>query len=346
MLIGTEMLYLDGRFDTEDGKARFQPAPWNGLPEVVARQKAKYRFWINNGRTNHIWQTGYHDRYLEFRRGRYPMAPIELSPEDAKDLGVCSGDVVEIVNDYGSTFAMAYVEPDIKRQQCFMMFGYDNGVMGDVTTPWTDENVGVRVVGDGQNRMVTPAPSDDLGNVFAALRHSLLSYLCRQVRDATIAEDLLQDVFVKALAAINANPNRAPRNLPGWLYATTRTTMIDFYRSTKLGGEAPDENLPCTQHAADELLHQELATCLRPLAKQLPAIYRDTLLATDFDGKTMQSVAKDQELSLSAIKSRASRARAMLKKKLLECCHVEMSNGVITDYRRRSPSSTCEGGCA
>lgn len=192
--------------------------------------------------------------------------------------------------------------------------------------------------------MVTPAPSDDLGNVFAALRHSLLNYLRRQVSDAAVAEDLLQDVFVKVLAAINAN--RAPRNLQGWLYATARTTVIDFYRSTKLGAEAPDENLPYTQHADDELLHQELATCLRPLALQLPAIYRDTLLATDFDGRTMQAVAKDQDLSLSAIKSRASRARAMLKKKLLACCHVEMSNGMITDYRRRSSSSTCEGGCA
>lgn len=192
--------------------------------------------------------------------------------------------------------------------------------------------------------MVTPAPSDDLGKVFAALRHSLLSYLRRQVRDVTIAEDLLQDVFVKVLGAINAN--RAPRNLQGWLYATARTTVIDFYRSTKLGVKAPDENLPYTQHADDELLHQELATCLRPLAKKLPAIYRDTLLATDFDGRTIQAVAKDQDLSLSAIKSRASRARVMLKKKLLECCHVEMSNGMITDYHRRSSLSTCEGDCA
>ncbi|MGH8614889.1 MAG: sigma-70 family RNA polymerase sigma factor [Gammaproteobacteria bacterium] len=192
--------------------------------------------------------------------------------------------------------------------------------------------------------MVTPAPSDDFGNAFAALRHSLLSYLRRQVSDPTVAEDLLQDVFVKGLAAVNAN--RAPRNLQGWLYATARTTVIDFYRSTKLTTEVPDENVPYAQPVDDELLHQELATCLRPLAMQLPAIYRDTLLATDFDGSSMQSVAKDQDLSLSAIKSRASRARAMLKKKLLKCCRVEMSNGMITDYHRRSSLSTCEGGCA
>ncbi len=41
-------------------------------------------------------------------------------------------------NDWGSTFAMAYPEPDQKPGQTFMQFGYDNGVQGDVTTNWTD----------------------------------------------------------------------------------------------------------------------------------------------------------------------------------------------------------------
>ncbi|MGI9333333.1 MAG: arsenate reductase (azurin) large subunit, partial [Gammaproteobacteria bacterium] len=140
-LIGTEMVYADNRFSTDDGKAHFKPAPWPGLPAPVAAQKAKYRFWINNGRTNHIWQTAYHDKHLAFRRGRYPMSPLEMNPEDAAALGIASGDIVEVVNDYGATFAMAYLEPDIKTGQTFMMFGYDNAVMGDVTTDWTDENV-------------------------------------------------------------------------------------------------------------------------------------------------------------------------------------------------------------
>ena len=107
----------------------------------MATQKSKYRFWINNGRTNHIWQTAYHDKYIDFRRRRYPMAPLEMNPDDAQSLGIESGDIVEILNDYGSTFAMGYLEPDIKPGQTFMMFAYDNGVMGDVTTEWTDENV-------------------------------------------------------------------------------------------------------------------------------------------------------------------------------------------------------------
>ena len=52
---------------------------------------------------------GYHDMYNEFVRNRWPMAFVELNPDDARSMGVASGDVVEIFNHYGSTYAMAYL---------------------------------------------------------------------------------------------------------------------------------------------------------------------------------------------------------------------------------------------
>ncbi|HFA59331.1 MAG TPA: hypothetical protein ENJ83_01435, partial [Rhodospirillales bacterium] len=38
-------------------------------------------------------------------------------------------------------FAMAYLEPDMRRGHTFMQFGYFNGNVGDVVTEWTDRNV-------------------------------------------------------------------------------------------------------------------------------------------------------------------------------------------------------------
>jgi arsenite oxidase large subunit len=139
-LVGTEMIYSDNKFSTDDGKAHFLPSPWTGFPAPVEAQRKKYRFFINNGRTNHIWQSAYHDKRIHFRTERFPMAPIEINPEDAKELGIVSGDVVEVYNDYGSTYAMAYLESDIKRNHSFMMFGYFNGNVGDLVSDWTDEN--------------------------------------------------------------------------------------------------------------------------------------------------------------------------------------------------------------
>lgn len=140
-LIGTEMHYEDGKFDTKDGRAEFKPAPWNGLPKMVADQKAKHKFWINGGRANEVWQTAYHDQYNSFVRDRIPMAFIEMNPDDAQSMGVSAGDVVEVFNDFGSTYAMAYPLKSIKRNQTFMLFGYIKGVHGDVVTSWVDRNI-------------------------------------------------------------------------------------------------------------------------------------------------------------------------------------------------------------
>ncbi|RMF03297.1 MAG: arsenate reductase (azurin) large subunit [Chloroflexi bacterium] len=140
-LIGTEMIYTDNKFGTADGKATFLPTPYDGLPEPVQAQKDKYGFWINNGRMNAVWQSLYHNKYMSFTNERFNMAPVEINPDDAAELGIESGDIVEIANDYGSTYAMAYLEPAVKSGQVFMLFGHYNGVMGDVTTDWTDENI-------------------------------------------------------------------------------------------------------------------------------------------------------------------------------------------------------------
>ena len=188
---------------------------------------------------------------------------------------------------------------------------------------------------------VTPQMSEDLGAAFVALRSGLRNYLRRRVSDPNLAEDLLQDVFVKASVAINAN--LFPNNLAGWLYAAARTTVVDYYRSVRPLAIELDENMLDPQQACDELLHQELSLCLRPLVQELPEIYRDTLIAVEFDGKTMQAVAVEQDLSLSAIKSRASRARGMLKEKLLSCCEVEMSVGLVTDYHPHTTTRPCNG---
>jgi arsenite oxidase large subunit len=69
------------------------------------------------------------------------MAYLEINPQDAAELGVGAGDIVEVFNDYGSTVAMAYPVPSAKRGQTFMLFGYVNGIQGDVTSEWTDRNI-------------------------------------------------------------------------------------------------------------------------------------------------------------------------------------------------------------
>jgi RNA polymerase sigma-70 factor, ECF subfamily len=181
-------------------------------------------------------------------------------------------------------------------------------------------------------------PGEDLGQIFARLKGTLRSHLRRQVHDPALADDLLQEVFVKALEALRAK--RTLAHPTAWLYAVARSTLADHFRAQRLAhGERHVElhdDIPAAGPAEDAL-HQQLAACLRPFTLQLPAIYRDTLLAAEFDGATLASLAAAQGLSVSALKSRAARARAMLRDKVLACCEVEFAGGLVSDYRKRGP---------
>ncbi|MGI9462593.1 MAG: arsenate reductase (azurin) large subunit, partial [Aestuariivirgaceae bacterium] len=139
-LAGTERLYEDFRFATPSGKAKFIPAPppWPGYAASVERQRSQHRFWINNGRSNHIWQTAYHHRYLEFYRERVPIPYLELHHEDAAELQIEPGDLVELHNDMGSVQAMAYPATSVKRNHCFMIFGQPRGSAGDLISDHVD----------------------------------------------------------------------------------------------------------------------------------------------------------------------------------------------------------------
>ncbi len=137
-LLGSPTLYPDDKFDTPNGKIQVFPAKWDGWLKQAAEVKAKYKFWINNGRFNEVWQSWYNNQYDPFVMDRYPMAVIQMNPADMATLGVKPTDVVEIYNDYGTTMAMAYPEPTIKPNQSFVVFGAPKGVVGSVVTTATD----------------------------------------------------------------------------------------------------------------------------------------------------------------------------------------------------------------
>lgn len=177
-----------------------------------------------------------------------------------------------------------------------------------------------------------------LSQPYQALREGMLGFLNKHVSDPTIAEDLLHEVFLKALKA-NENGN-SPQNLAGWLYTIAKNTLIDFYRTKR-----PTQSLPEDLMAENVELNfseKTLAHCLRPMIEQLPPISKKTLLEIYFNGKSMQNIADEEQAPLSTIKNRASRGRELLKKNLLACCHIEVSKkGEILDFNQEMKKSDC-----
>ncbi len=72
-----------------------------------------------------------------------------------------------------------------------------------------------------------------------------------------------------------------------------------------------------------------LATWLAGAIDALPPRYGDALRQTEIEGRTMREAAGALGVSVSAVKSRVQRGRALLWARLLRCCAVEV------DARRR-----------
>ena len=152
-IVGTQRLYTDGVFSTDDGRARFMDAPWRGLQaEGKQEEKDTFAFLINNGRTNHVWQNAYLDQDNELVMDRWPYPFIEMNPADMAELGLNEGDLVEIYNDNGSTQACVYPTPTARPKETFMLFAYPTGVQGNV-------------VSRGVNELIIPNYKQTWGNI-------------------------------------------------------------------------------------------------------------------------------------------------------------------------------------
>lgn len=139
-IVGTKRLYTEGVFSGEDGKARFMDAPWRGLQAPgKEEQKAKFKFLINNGRTNLVWQNAFLDQDNDFVMDRWPYPFIEMNLDDMAGLKLKAGDLVEVFNDAGSTQAMVYPTPSAKKGETFMLFAFPTGVQGNVINAGVNE---------------------------------------------------------------------------------------------------------------------------------------------------------------------------------------------------------------
>ena len=141
-IVGTKRLFEDGKFSTEDGKAHFMQTAWRGLQAPGKDQeKQKFPFLINNGRTNHVWQSAYLDQKNELVMDRWPYPFIQIHPDDMAEIGVHAGDLVEVYNDNGATQAMVYPTETAKPKETFMLFAYPKGVQGNVVSAGVNEFV-------------------------------------------------------------------------------------------------------------------------------------------------------------------------------------------------------------
>ncbi|MEA2273490.1 MAG: hypothetical protein QOI98_2198 [Solirubrobacteraceae bacterium] len=142
-------------------------------------------------------------------------------------------------------------------------------------------------------------------------RRPLTRYCGRLVGDSR-AEDVVQEVFVKAWTAMRAGPEVV--DLRPWLYRIAHNTSLNALRKSGYDYVELHESLR-TSHAEPEAEQERRAVVLRTLSgvAALPAAQREALLRTAVDGLSQEEVAHELGLSEPAVRGLVYRARETLR---------------------------------
>lgn len=178
------------------------------------------------------------------------------------------------------------------------------------------------------------------------LRAAVRRFIGSRVSDSATADDLTQDVFVKVQKRISQV--RDPQRLMGWLIQIARNTIADHFRSARSTEPLKDEHAagtpvhPESFDREETRLREELSAYIRGVVQDLPLIYREAIVLTEYDGRTQVELARHLGLSVSAAKSRVQRARAMIRETIDRCCNFEVDHyGTVVDFTPRASRCTC-----
>lgn len=166
------------------------------------------------------------------------------------------------------------------------------------------------------------------GEIVRRFERPVFSLVVRMVKDRSVAEELAQDVFLKAFRSLGTyDPSR---KFSSWLFKIAHNATIDHLRRKRLrtvplevpdddqpgpGALLPDEATP-NPHARAEGTH--LGAALEEAVGRLRPEYREVVLMRFQEGMAYQEISEAAELPLGTVKTYIFRARKELAEILTE----------------------------
>ena len=169
-------------------------------------------------------------------------------------------------------------------------------------------------------------------------RVDLRRFVSKRVSDRHEAEDIVQDVLVRAHESMHKL--ESADHLSAWLTRIATNRIIDHYRSRRPVEELPDE-LVATPPEDDPVV--TLAPCLPAMVERLPETYRDAVRLSELEQLPQREVARRLGLSLSGAKSRVQRGRVLLRQLVEACCRVFRTGTTIDGFERIAGNGGCSG---
>ena len=139
----------------------------------------------------------------------------------------------------------------------------------------------------------------------------LVSYGSRMSGSKELAEDLVQETFVKALMNTEVVEDLSPSKRRAWLFRTFKNLFFDRYRRVILENEYEQSWQP--EYLEDQGIQEiENAMLLQSLKPEDRAIFQLRF----FDGYSAEEISEMMNLPPGTIRSKLSRCRKYLKQNL------------------------------
>ena len=178
--------------------------------------------------------------------------------------------------------------------------------------------------------MTEPASiSPGIAEKLVESHRQFLSFLERRLNDRVLAEDILQDAFLKTIE--KESEIRDDDSAVAWFYRLLRNSVIDHYRRSGvrnnalelLAGQMKDAFEPPAE------LRDAICACVTTLANTLKPEYADAIRRVEVEGAAVQTFADEAGISPNNAAVRVFRAREALRKQVKVSCGTCADHGCI-----------------
>lgn len=166
-------------------------------------------------------------------------------------------------------------------------------------------------------REVTAAKGGDreaFGRVYRAWRAWVLRFAYARIGDLDHAEDITQEAFLRAYQRLDRL--RDPTRFPGYIAAIARNlaeTLRQRLERQEAGEEAEEVETP-----ESVFLRRDTARKVARVLGQLPRPFRDAAIGYYLEGQATEALARALGCPPATVRSRLIRARARLRRALVE----------------------------
>ena len=156
-------------------------------------------------------------------------------------------------------------------------------------------------------------------------RHSnrVRDYIRMMVKDHDLADDILQETFIKAVQVIDDGRYADTGKFLSWMLRIAHNKVIDYFRSQKSAKTVNESesgyNVLGTLRFADSsvedrLISEQIALDVRRLVDHLPEEQREVVMLRYYSGLSFQEIAEQTNVSINTALGRMRYALINLRK--------------------------------